>query len=405
MESRKLKRREFIKSSTAAILSVAVRPLIGKEKLKKEKEWKSIYEKGNRIKLVPDEKFNQNFEEGEKIFKSGAFDIDEKSGKIFFSDRKRHGIHVFNRKGKFEKTFGQLGEGNGDLRYPKVIGVFKDKLWVQSYYGATKISEFDLNGKIKKEFKLDKRFVNVYPLNGNNFYYYQKYIKKDKKISLGWQNGEQLNEKNSFIKKSLEISAGKNRRPFRIIPKKYYFEGSFSVAKGKDFVVFSNSDEDFIYHASEKGEIIKIPVFSEKDKKKPTKELIKKREEELLSQINPDRYKKLNKAEINYAKKEAKRLLKKNRKDQLPYYNEMKVDSEGNILFINQDEQKLLVYKMSKDKKSLSKIAELGEDNDLTKKVCSGRRVHFGKNGTLFGFWEDEEGEMVFKKFNIKLPN
>jgi hypothetical protein len=380
-----------------------------------------IYNNPEKIEVAPDKIFNRNFEKSNKISKRMSFVIDNENKKIFFADLNNHQVHIFNKNGEFIKSFGQKGKDFGNLNYPVVSEkIFKNQISVISRYGKSvgKVSNFNLKGECINEFSIDRMMADVHKLSGDRIICHSFRRKFDHsgigetkietrllKIKKGAKEQEILKEF-SYNKKLLTFEIKKGCLK---IKEKYYFGEEFVFGAGKDFSVFGYSGENFIRVVSDSGEINKINVFPEK-REKPSSELIKEREEELRKEIKQETI--FVEGEKEIAEKEMLEKAEDNRNEFLPYYNKLRVDSEGNLVFISQDQRKIFVYKLAEDKKSVSKIAQFDDNTELGKKILS---CWFGKGsfqsssikineGSLLGFWEEEEegGEYVFKKFNLE---
>ena len=79
---------------------------------------------------------------------------------LIVSDREEHCIKVFSTEGKYQYKFGQQGEGDGELNYPRCMAVTKSKHLMVCDWGDDRIQVFELNGKFvgkfgtKGEFKI-----------------------------------------------------------------------------------------------------------------------------------------------------------------------------------------------------------------------------------------------------------
>ena len=68
------------------------------------------------------------------------------------SDSSEHCIKVFNREGHFQYKFGKVGEGNGELNYPRFLSVTQLKHLLVCDCFNHRIQVFELDGKFVRKF-------------------------------------------------------------------------------------------------------------------------------------------------------------------------------------------------------------------------------------------------------------
>ena len=89
-------------------------------------------------------------------------------GSIFVSNSSQHNIFKFNENGKFIKKFGQKGQGPGDYIRPGDLSILDNKYLVIGEYAANRrISLFDLNGKFIKVLKANHSVFRATALKDN----------------------------------------------------------------------------------------------------------------------------------------------------------------------------------------------------------------------------------------------
>ncbi len=427
-EKKEMTRRDFLKKT---IFGIAVEGILRKGLKSKNKEnkeskeeeinFEEVYKHPEKFSVFLDKEFDKNFNspETKKIFEEQSFTIDKNSKKIFFADFRKNTANIFNPKGEFIKTFGREGKGPGGLFYPVLQGIFSDKLFIKNFYSSTqtKIDRFDLEGNFKMEKNesliLKKRIESLSVLGDNMFFLSFSFKEKGflNQDFMSFSNGD-YKTISSHRYPSLTISRKKGELPFHSIKNDHYFSGKNFLVSKNDFAIFSHSEDNFIQIIDKNGQINKIYVFSEEDKEEIIDEkhskLIKEKEKECSEEISEERYKKLFpkeelKQRIKKAREQALETIRENRKEYLPYYNKIIIDSQENILFVSKDKRKVFAYKLSKDKKNISKIGDFGEETELGKKIFSSGFLSVLSNNSIFGFWKDEdEEEKCFKKFNIK---
>ncbi|MDJ0835020.1 MAG: 6-bladed beta-propeller [Acidobacteriota bacterium] len=88
----------------------------------------------------------------EDIYLSNPYSMEfSADGRLFIADRTTSQIHCWNADGSYKKTFGQQGEGPGELFFPYKIEATGNKLFVWSQ--NAQMSIFDLDGKFERSFK------------------------------------------------------------------------------------------------------------------------------------------------------------------------------------------------------------------------------------------------------------
>jgi len=107
--------------------------------------------KAGPIRLDPDPAFGQATD-WNLLFYNQFCDLTvAPDGSIFIADTRQHKIFKFDPQGKLVKSFGQKGQGPGDLNAPNKLSVLDGKYLVVGHYATDrKISLFDLEGNFKQ---------------------------------------------------------------------------------------------------------------------------------------------------------------------------------------------------------------------------------------------------------------
>lgn len=79
---------------------------------------------------------------------------------IYVADRRANSIVVFSSEGEYLRSFGQMGQGPGDLSYPQNIFIWRDNICVYEA-GNKRIQFFDLKGTSEKSIKMPKQYLDV----------------------------------------------------------------------------------------------------------------------------------------------------------------------------------------------------------------------------------------------------
>lgn len=126
------------------------------------KRWEDRIKKyqivNNKIEL----RLTNTFPNDEKeIFLYGAVSLaHDTNWNIYVADRRSHAIVIFNSKGEFLRSLGEMGQGPGDLSYPQNIMIWNGNLVVYEV-GNNRIQIFDLKGESKKIIKMRKPYIDV----------------------------------------------------------------------------------------------------------------------------------------------------------------------------------------------------------------------------------------------------
>jgi len=98
------------------------------------------------------------------------FDVDsERNIYLWPGPQSQKAIYKFDGDGKFEISFGDKGQGPGEIKFTSGFIVnHKDELIITDY-GNKKYLNFDKNGNLIKEIRTDTNILTVFPLeNGNH---------------------------------------------------------------------------------------------------------------------------------------------------------------------------------------------------------------------------------------------
>jgi len=307
-----------------------------------------VYKRG-KITFKADPDFGKGTDWSTFLYDNYKELIVSPDGKIYVSNRKQHKIMVFDMSGKRIKEFGQRGQGPLDFVGPSVIG-FIDKrfLVVADNINQFKLSVVDLDN-------LDGHHTNVLK---TRFRPYRAYLLQNRKIAyLGYSRDRKPDGSIlTTVKISLIDIQTRKEKDFLEYKLSYdslkqYFSSAednsgrtFAGAVYLDSNIDGNllvgvSDTPDIHIYSPDGKIVKafkldyspIKVTAE------LKETFRKRQREaslrILNQLSEEKKKRL----LEANKRRKRRPPQKMFREYLPYYYDLKVDSQGNILvFPNQ---------------------------------------------------------------------
>ena len=289
----------------------------------------TLYKSGT-IKLEADKTFGSqiNWEAMfYDMFKSIALGPD---GSIFISNDRQHTIFKFSSSGKLIAKFGREGQGPGDLYFPQEISVLDDKYLVVGEYALNRrVSLFDLEGKFKQILKTPRNCFSPMALKDNRIVYLSHLFKKD-----------EFKEVNVWIidvvtgKEILVTSAEISLRNLIRAKNNYTMDfenhlGELIIARtgaGNLLVGISNTPDIDIYSPQGK----RLRSFRLNIKPDPvTSRYIKEFKQDYIDRVSEI------KAARPYLETIKKASFEKGFDRYLPYYRNIIVDSEGNILVFN----------------------------------------------------------------------
>jgi len=281
-----------------------------------------IYKKGE-IKLIPEASFGKATE-WDLLFtdtdKSIAFLADES---FFRTASKGNKIYKFDASGKLEFSFGQAGQGPGDITNPNEISILDEKkLVVKERGNLRRISIFELDGNFTKLIRVDN-FINSCIAVGNGMIgivsTYQGPSGKDtmRKYDVYLKNvhsGKEVRLK-SFERKNIQSRVQ--------TPDLYGNVFILKIGLNNILVAFSESQEVNIF--SDKGELVsKFNV--DRNRRKINDKFFNHYLERVIDSQRSER-----------EKTKLKQFIESNsdkisHPDYLPFYHKIAVDNEDNIL-------------------------------------------------------------------------
>jgi len=107
--------------------------------------------KAGPIRLEPDPEFGKDTKWNLLFFNLFCDLAAAPDGGLFIADSREHKVYKFDAKGSLVKSFGQKGQGPGDFNSPDDPSVLDGKYLVVGEYGESRrISLFDLEGKFNR---------------------------------------------------------------------------------------------------------------------------------------------------------------------------------------------------------------------------------------------------------------
>lgn len=286
-----------------------------------------IYKKGT-IKLEPSPGFGGGTD-WEALFYDGAKQvIVTGEGSIFVSNSAQHNIYRFTPSGQFLTKFGQKGLGPNDLYFPGQLTILDGKYLVIGEYASTRrINLFDFTGKCFKVLRTDYNAFGALALKNNKVAYIAS-----QNISL------KVGKRTVFIK---DVDSGKESPAFtgEVL-------GKNTIIIDGLFLGFDNQTGVLIIAQTGDGNLLvglsstaTIRIYSPEGKLIRTFELNMKplpasdRYIEAFRDFTISEMKNGNdQTPPETIKKIEKIAFKEMFNANLPYYRDIYVDSEGNIL-------------------------------------------------------------------------
>ena len=300
-----------------------------------------IYKKGT-IKVIPSPGFGKGTD-----FESLFYDIYKElavaeDGSIFVSNSRQNNIFKFNTSGKHIGTYGRIGEGPGDLYFPGNLTIMDGRYLVIGEYSLKRrISVFDFFGKCMKVLKTNHSLSFPIALKKNKIaYIHNTYLKTGNILKTG-KSKQTIFIKDTFSGKEFPVLS----REF--VEKNFVMIGDimYSITDNSEtgalfinrtfdgnlLVGSSNTPDIHIYSpegkllSSFRLQIKPIPV---------TQEYLKKFKDYFMA----DKIDERPALSPNLIKKFDKLSFKDYFDPYLPFYREILVDGEGNILIFKTSE-------------------------------------------------------------------
>jgi hypothetical protein len=288
-----------------------------------------FYKKG-LIKLEADPNFGRETDWNTLLYDFRFDLLYSPQGDLFVAFSPDHCIYKFNPEGKYVTKFGQKGQGPGDFYYPGDLSILDGRhLVIGEYATARRISLFDFDGNFIKLLKAENSsFYSTALKNGKIAYTTHKYGPTEnfsqkfttviiiKDVKTGREKA--VDERNREQKHTV-LEGG-----IRFVPVVESGEVIITQTKDGNLVVgLTTSPELKIY--SPEGEFLQ--AFRLKMDPLPvTRDYIRKYKESIIRNWEEQKF---NKRMVEAVKKSS---LDNLFDEYVPYYKEILVDSEGNIL-------------------------------------------------------------------------
>lgn len=130
-----------------------------------------FYKKG-LIKLEADPNFGQQTAQSEPLYDTRCDFLRAPNGSLFIAATTEHCIYRYSPEGKFIGKYGQEGRGPGDFHFPGDLSVLDDRFLVIGEYATSRrVSLFDLESNFVKLLKTDRNAFTTVALRDNKIAY------------------------------------------------------------------------------------------------------------------------------------------------------------------------------------------------------------------------------------------
>ncbi len=300
-----------------------------------------IYKKGT-IKLIPSPGFG-NGTDWESFFYDIYKDMAvAEDGSIFVCNNSQNNIFKFNTSGKHIGTYGRLGEGPGDFYFPDELSILDGQYLVIGEYGLKRrISIFDFFGKCMKVVKTDHSVSFPIALKKNKIaYIYYKFL----------NTGDSLKTRKS--KKTILIKDTVSGKEFPVLSREFVEKNFVMIGEMMCSITDNSETGDLFINRTFDGNLLvgcsntpDILIYSQEGKLlnsfrlqiKPipvTEEYLKKFKAYFIA----DRINERPALSPEFIKKYEKLSYKDYFDPYLPFYREILVDGDGNILIFKTSE-------------------------------------------------------------------
>jgi hypothetical protein len=254
-------------------------------------------------------------------------------GSIFVSNNRDHNIYKFDKNGNFIKKFGQMGEGPGDLYHPGHMSILDNKYLVVGEYAENRrISIFDLEGNFFKLLKVRGSVYRPTSLKNNKIAYLSD--KLEPKDDSTFYRQIEINIIDAITNENIKVNQYEFKEQFIKVDESFtVYMGEvggnvFIASANEGNLLIGNSIQPYIDIYSLDGKKVKsfklninpIPV---------TKKYINRYKEHFINKMMQQSFSSPYREQIKMLKKKSISHLFA---DHLPYYYEIMVDTEGNIL-------------------------------------------------------------------------
>jgi len=287
-----------------------------------------FYKKG-LIKLKADPHFGQKMSGDESIYDTRFDLLRTPDGSFFIAVGPEHYLYKFSSEGKFVGKYGQKGQGPGDLYFPGDLSVLDGRyLVIGEYATSRRVSLFDLEGNFIKLLKTDRNAFTTVALRDNKIAY------------TTYKYGPMENQIQDFTTVLIikDVESGEE-----VAIDECQSQWKFIISGGRRYVANMSSGTMLITQTKEGNLLVGVTVSDELKIYSPQGEILRsfhlKMEPVQVTHDYIHRYRDF-RIQVQKERGSGQRMIDAIKKTPyedmfgkyLPYYKDILVDSEGNIL-------------------------------------------------------------------------
>jgi len=297
----------------------------------------SFYRKGE-IRLDPDPHYGAATNWDDLAFHPVDDMTVAPDGAVFIAGSRAHSVFKFDRNGRFLKKFGQKGQGPGDFTSPGDLSILDGKYLVVGEYALNhRISLFDLEGKFVKLLKTKNSVFRVVSLREGKIAYKAVSSQAVKDDNTEWTQIVSVH--------IMDTTTGSEIEAARFT----YSQTNLRIKSGSMFTL-PDVAGDAIIAGTDEGNLLVgstlepvLDVYSPNGKKicsiklnmtpqAPTRKYIEQYKDSVIKGMESSERARTNTNYRAYLQKLKNLSFAPMFKKWIPIFNEIAVDSEGNIL-------------------------------------------------------------------------
>ncbi len=223
-----------------------------------------VMDLGGPIKIL---KTYENFPAKSDEYLTSPYAVDfTPQGELLIADSKTSRVHIWDKNGKYRKSFGRPGQGPGEMNFPSYLVATKDKIWIWDYYGH--LYTFDHEGNYLATVTLNY-VARVFAVLNDNLILVAYHKQEDATnnhviVALIDAKGTQLEVLKDYINESyLKPREGYNQTEVKA------FGPEVEIQRRGDSWFFGYSQDRTLYEVNATGKIVGKKMF-ELRTEKPT---------------------------------------------------------------------------------------------------------------------------------------
>lgn len=184
-------------------------------------------------------------------------------GRLYVADRNQSAILIWDKNGKFLKSFGTKGDGPGELFFPVKISIVDGEIWVWDSH--RKFSIYDLEGKYSRVIKFNHTPWNFTALSKNQALLGLRTIADDGTVGAEFRLLDEKGETKilkSWVNESFIRKVGADRNSATITA----FAHELDIQRdGQGMIYFGFSQQKTLFKMDKTGKIVGEWKFQQPD--------------------------------------------------------------------------------------------------------------------------------------------